>query len=624
MSGSKNPPRPGDRNRTRTWRRWAIAALAVGAAVVGLYASGLLDADPPPDPGPDPFALAPLPTSPYLNTGPDAQYVGSEACRACHASRHASFRTTGMGRSMAEVDPAGEPPDAVFDHPPSGRRYQVRRRGGQLWHRELLLPPGPREVVLAEYPVRYVVGSGRHSRTYLVEIDGFLVESPVTWYTARRAWGMSPGYDTPHQGGFDRATGEGCLDCHAGRAEAIDRSLNRMRVTEAAIGCERCHGPGSIHVARHRDPAPLPPGEIDRTIVNPAKLPRELAEAVCQQCHLRSDATVIARGREASDFRPGLPLQAFRADYRVASADGPMMVVGHVEQLHLSRCYQQSNILTCLTCHSPHAEPTSEGRVAHYRDACLSCHAPDRCTVDPGRRQIESPDNDCTRCHMPTAPTEVPHLAFTHHRIGLHPPKKAPQAASAGAELRPFLDLSHLGEIDRQRSLGLGYLEAANRSKDRDRATRFRDQALRLLSDVHAAGLRDPAAEVALGRLRFELGLPGAAGHASAALTDPGLAGDDRCTALFLLADDHAAQGRHREAVAVLRELTRLRRHPVDWLLLADCEGALGHQAAREEALTTAARINPRLWKVHQYLAEQYRQRGDHERAAWHQERAVP
>src|SRR5206468_1983426 len=122
---------------------------------------------------------------------------------------------------------------------------------GRLWHRELLMGTGTADVVLAEYPVKYVVGSGRHSRTYLVEAEGFLVESPVTWYTAKKNWKMSPGYDAPDNPGFERAAGEGCLSCHAGRAEAIGVSLHRMTIHEGAIACERCHGPGSLHTERH-------------------------------------------------------------------------------------------------------------------------------------------------------------------------------------------------------------------------------------------------------------------------------------------------------------------------------------------------------------------------------------
>jgi len=73
-----------------------------------------------------------------------------------------------------------------------------------------------------------------------------------------------------------------------------------------------------------------------------------------------------------------------------------------------------------------------------------------------------------------------------------------------------------------------------------------------------------------------------------------------------------------------LRQLIRLRRHSVDWLLLADCERALGNEGAFLEALQNAVRLNPRLWKVHRYLAQHYRQQGNQERAVWHEQRAVP
>src|SRR5262249_17913585 len=130
--------------------------------------------------------------------------------------------------------------------------------------------------------------------------------------------------------------------------------------------------------------------------------------------------------------------------------------------------------------------------------------------------------------------------------------------------------------------------------------------------------------DVSLARVRFELRLDGVETYAESALAQPGLEGADRCNALFLLADAHAAAGRHAEAVPVLHRLTRLRRHSVDWLLLADCQRALGNHDACVEALLTAVRINPRLWKVHQFLAGHYRRQGGQERAQWHEERAVP
>src|SRR5262249_18520946 len=159
------------------------------------------------------------------------------------------------------------------------------------------------------------------------------------------------------------------------------------------IGCERCHGPGSLHTVRHEGArAPLVrSGEPDYTIVNPSRLPRGLAEAICQQCHLRTSATIVGRGRKAADFRPGLPLEDFRQDYWLDVPDAPMTVTGHVEQMHLSRCYKASDRLTCLTCHSPHDEPAPADRVAYYRAACMNCHKVEHCKEPLASRRKESP-----------------------------------------------------------------------------------------------------------------------------------------------------------------------------------------------------------------------------------------
>jgi predicted CXXCH cytochrome family protein len=622
-----NEPTPSPQKTTRRGGRYwllgiGVLTAAAAAALAFRHWHGKTDAPREIDP----FALTQLPASPYLNTGPEAHYVGSEACRDCHKEATASFRHTGMGHSMAEVDAGSEPPDATFDHPASKRRYQVVRKDGQLWHRELLLTEGPEDVLLTEYPLKYVVGSGRHARTYLVEVDGFLVESPLTWFASRGAWAMSPGYDFPQQVGFQRAASENCLICHAGQVETLGRSSHRIHVGESPVGCERCHGPGSLHLERHSGhPSEPGRGTADYTIVNPAHLPRDLAEAVCQQCHLRPTSLILARGRKLADFRPGLPLQDFQQPYVPGGADSSMTVTGHVEQMHLSRCYQASGTMTCTTCHAPHGEPAPKDRVAFYRAACLGCHKPDSCPVDPARRAREAPGDDCAHCHMPQSPTEITHLAFTHHRIGI--PGRAPAgtepAPSSADELVPFLDLSRLSKVDRQRSLGLAYQEAGDREQDFPRKARYHTRALELMTAARETGLRDGWLDAGLARLRSDTRLGDVLPYAESALDDATLAGQERCNVLFLVAEARYGQHRVEEAAAALRELVELRRHPSDWLLLSDCERSLGHNDAAEKALDMAVRINPRLWQVHEHLAERYRQLGDAERAAWHQKRAV-
>ena len=614
----------------QAWRWWLT-----GSVTVVVLVSLTLWIRRPPGPLPDKsrptasekFPIPQISQSPFLNTQADVAYVGSAACRTCHADHDATFRQSGMGRSMAEVDVAREPPDGTLEHPTSKRHYEVRRQAEQIWHRELLLAGAPAEVLLAEFPVKYVVGSGHHSLTYLVEAEGFLVESPVTWYTSRKAWGMSPGYDTPEQSGFERAAGEGCLTCHSGRADAIDKSLHRMHITEPAIGCERCHGPGELHLKKHHERTAAAV-EIDHTIVNPAHLSRELAEAVCQQCHLRGTATIPARGRQLADFRPGLPLQDFRTDFWLDVPDKPMTVVGHVEQLHLSRCYQKSNALTCRTCHTPH-DIADEVKSKPPQTVCLTCHRAADCRVEDSERPKDNPTNDCVRCHMPQSDTEIPHLAFTHHRIGIHKPvTKSAHARASSANrpgvLRPFLAESWPSELDQQRAFGLGYLEAANREPQPALADKYRQRALDLLTNVRSTGLRDPMLDAALARLHFDLDMPGVQTLAESALSLPGIDGQDRCNSLFLLADSHFRNHRWSDAVETLRQLTRLRRHHVDWLLLAECEKQLGRSEAVTAALLTATRINPRLAAIHQALSEQFRVSGNQQKADWHERRVVP
>lgn len=657
-SHSAPAPHPSSRNRRRAGRLSSLAILGgitllvLGAAVLVALNSESWEPEVVKVPAKSGGPNLPSPphlevvststsTSDFLNTKPEVKYVGSEACRNCHQEHAATFRHSAMGQSMSEVDVTREPPDAAYNHPASKRRYEVRRRDGQMWHRELLLTSDStpaEEIVLSEYAVKYVVGSGHHSLTYLVETDGFMVESPITWYRSRNEWAMSPGYDQPDQFGFQRETGEGCLICHVGQARTLAGSMHRMEITQAAIGCERCHGPGSLHVERHmqKQPPAKAADPMDYTIVNPAHLSRDLGEAVCQQCHLSGSAEILARGKKPDDFRPGLRLQDFRHDYGLVSESKTMTVVGHVEQMHHSRCYQNAQDFSCVTCHSPHGEPhaqpadndAAKKSVAHYKSICLKCHPEESCKVEPARRTQESADNDCVYCHMPKSKTDIPHLAFTHHRVGIHDAKAGDHEVSPGegsslGTLAPILDLEGVSPLDQERSLGLAYLEASLRKSYSKWHPQFEEQALSLLTQVKESGMQDGMVDSGLARLRFRLKLPEVAESAEAALQDPALSAEDRCYCLFILADQYHRQGRDREAIALLKQLGELRRHAPQWLLMAECERALGNHAAMEEALQTAVRIDPRLWHIHKALAEIYQQKGDLERAGFHAKRAV-
>src|SRR5262249_45438115 len=148
-------------------------------------------------------------------------------------------------------------------------------------HTETRRDPHGQVLTAVEAEVQYVVGSGRRGQTYLIDRDGYLFQSPITWYPQERRWDLSPGYrkENAHS---TRVVTEQCLFCHANRVEQVKTSVNRFEpplFRGQSIGCERCHGPGALHVRR-----PEVVDGRDLTIVNPRHLEPALRESVCEQC----------------------------------------------------------------------------------------------------------------------------------------------------------------------------------------------------------------------------------------------------------------------------------------------------------------------------------------------------
>jgi hypothetical protein len=582
----------------------------------------------------DPFALPPYSESHFLNTQPDTQYIGTAACAACHRRNYQSYLLTAHSRSLALVDPKEEPPDGSFHHRLSGRSYRVYRQDNQLRHEEVLRTADGRDVTRVDVPVRYRIGSGHFTRSYLVELDGFLHESPMTWYASRNHWDMSPGYDIAKHWGFARPVTASCVACHAGRAEAADGTLHRIVFHEQVIGCENCHGPGSRHEALQKGPVRVPALE-DRTIVNPGKLSRPLLEAVCAACHLSGPATVVLRGRRAADFRPGMPLTDYRVDYRFEGGKELMTVAGHIGQLRQSACYQHSAELTCLTCHDPHAREKPSDRGAFYRQKCLGCHAIQSCSLDPAQRRAKDATDNCVACHMARGDTEIPHIAFTDHRIRRRPTPRPADLGPGGAllpddssgrvpELVPVDDAPELASLDVRRNLGLAYF-AASRSQVYARygyAAAFRERARDLLEGVDAAGLHDPETAMALAELYWEKDRDVATAFARQALGHADLSAEARVSCLHILAGAAMQDGQFEAAGRMMEEVVRCHRAADDWYFLGRCYLEQGKPSRALPALQQSLAIRPNSSAVQARLAEVYRRLGDGRRADVHQEKA--
>lgn len=558
--------------------------------------------------------LPPIDAGPFSNASHSVPFVGSQVCASCHESEYASYLKTAHSRALAKVDPSAEPPDGEFIQQATGRTYSVYRKEGEMRHREAIGVDDER-LVFHDMPMKYVIGSGHYSRSYMAESDGFLLESPITWFASTKRWDMSPGYERAGHAGFRRVTDFGCVVCHAGRVEPVQHNRFRVKIHEQSISCENCHGPGGQHVDYWKQPNAASDSP-DMTIVNFGQLTRQQSEMICSQCHLRGAATVTVKDRSISDYLPGMRLTDFRVDYRLKEPGKAMKVTGHVEQMRLSACYQNSPQMSCTSCHDPHAPPTAGNRIDYFRNQCLNCHADQGCALPETDRSEK--DNNCIACHMPSSPTDIDHFAFTHHRVGIHDETPPAPADEPIGELVPITKIDHLPLQEQQRTLGLAYLEFAEKQPDDAAFDAYRSRSFQVLTELRRGGLQDVDLEEALARMHWETGrLPDAIQLAenAMAMTPDRIA--ERTNSLFVLAESHLRMGAIGKAVPHLEKLVRLRRVSEDWNLLAICRVQLGKPADAIAALEQSVEIDPYRIDTVQMLAELTQQHGtadDHQR----------
>jgi tetratricopeptide (TPR) repeat protein len=382
-------------------------------------------------------------------------------CARCHAELVDAFGRTPMGRSLTPIALA---PAVGLDRPTGTATFvagpsmfTIERQGGREIHRETVRDGG-RVLAQVEGEVAYAIGSGARSISYLVEHEGRLFESPITWYSQKQRWDLSPGFEKT-SAHFDRPIDPNCLFCHSNRVEADTLSKNRYKdpvFRGYAIGCERCHGPGELHARRQEIS-----GDRDLTIVNPRHLDASLRGNVCEQCHLVGDRRVERLGRGAVDYRPGLPLTEFFVDYGLATDEGQKLV-GQVEQMKASRCFRASRgRLGCWSCHNPHEAPAPEEKIAYFREKCLACHADRGCKLPEPERLAGNRRDECAGCHMPMSKAvDAVHIAVRDHRI-VREPDAGSTATVRGGSLFPLVRLGgggddeHVGSPDRELAIAV-------------------------------------------------------------------------------------------------------------------------------------------------------------------------
>src|SRR5580692_10631242 len=182
-------------------------------------------------------------------TAKSAHYAGSQSCQKCHAQIYEHWRRTPMANVVR--DPR--------DHP------------------EAIIPDLSKSDPLVNFTaaeIAFVYGS-KWKQRYFKKVGDDYYPFPAQWDITHRQWRpyfakddwWAPLYPPDN---FKRPTSALCDGCHS-----VNYDIKTRTVTEWNVGCEKCHGPGSEHVAH----------PTSSNIVNSARGGYVAASDVCIQCH---------------------------------------------------------------------------------------------------------------------------------------------------------------------------------------------------------------------------------------------------------------------------------------------------------------------------------------------------
>jgi len=274
-----------------------------------------------------------------------------------------------------------------------------------------------------------IVIGWRKGQTYLYWDNNRLLQLPISWYAPADAWCNSPGYPT-NLIYFNKQVPGQCMECHASAANlntddngVVTYDRNSLLL---GIGCQRCHGDGTQHIAWHTaHPADSLAG---RYIMNARHLSRQQRLDACALCHSGFRKPL----RPNFSFRVGDTLDHFSTPNYDTAATATLDVHGNqYGLLTSSKCFIRSANLDCSSCHNVHVDET--GQMATYSQRCMTCHNghDQPGCASPAIRQMKVVNN-CVDCHMPALPsnkiilqvngssTPVHDLVRTH-RVAIYP-----------------------------------------------------------------------------------------------------------------------------------------------------------------------------------------------------------
>jgi predicted CXXCH cytochrome family protein len=342
------------------------------------------------------------------STQANAQYVGSTTCKTCHPAMYARWTKTRMANVVRDpkVSPDAILPDLTKTDP---------------------------LVTFTKDDIAFVYGSKWKQRYFTKKGDDYFplgAQWDIT-HQMWRAYKVAPNTDWwtkfyPDDN-MQRPTGPLCDGCHS-----VNYNIQTKTVTEWNVGCEKCHGPGSVHVAQ--------PSRLN--ITNPARLDSMQATNVCIQCHSQGQPlSNPIQGRYYDwpvGFRAGLDLKDFwkLEEYKLGEQTFTHFADGTAHKNRMQgNDFVQSAMYThgvsCNSCHDVHGTKNNADLLKPANVLCLECHGP-KSPNGPHAPTIEahthhasnSAGNECVSCHMPKIEQQLADTNVRAHTFKFIPPSE--------------------------------------------------------------------------------------------------------------------------------------------------------------------------------------------------------
>jgi predicted CXXCH cytochrome family protein len=348
------------------------------------------------------YGQAAIPTQ-----GSNAAYVGSTACKTCHPAMYERWSKTRMANVVQDpkVHPEAILPDLTKADP---------------------------LLTFKKEDIAFTYGS-KWKQRYFQKVGNDYFPLPAQWDVTHQIWrayNVAPGTDWwtavyPRENS-GRPTGPLCDGCHS-----VNYNPQNKFVTEWNVGCEKCHGPGSNHIAK--------PSRTN--IINPARLDYVKANDTCIQCHSegRPPQPLVAGQNYAwpVGFQQGLNLKDFwNLEESKAGEQGFTHFAdgtGHKNRMQGNDFVQSvmyTRGVTCFSCHDVHGAANNADLLKPANVICLSCHGPSSPNGPHNITSIEqhthhaagSTGSECIGCHMPKIEQQIADVNVRSHTFKFIPP----------------------------------------------------------------------------------------------------------------------------------------------------------------------------------------------------------